>query len=125
MKTAWWQDRRTRTRAVLGLFVVLALGSMLYAGFTSYLFAGDQRVLRVDMEQGAGEAAREALRTECGALPGVRVVPDRGNPDPLVQGRFPVRFDIADISAPDLAALSGCINRSPGVRGFITERDGR
>lgn len=109
----------------LASFAVLAVGGILFPAFTKYLFAGDQRVLVVTMEQNVGQPAREALRASCGGLPGVRVVPDRGNPDPRVQGRFPVRFDIADITADQYAALSSCINRTPGVRGFLNERDGR
>ncbi len=110
---------------VLVFFAVLAVGGILFPAFTKYLFAGDQRVLVVDMEQGAGQPAREALRASCGGLPGVRVIPDRGNPDPRVQGRFRVRFDIKDISNQQYAALTSCINRAEGVRGFLNERDGR
>ncbi len=109
----------------LVFFAVLAVGGILFPAFTKYLFAGDQRVLVVTMQQGAGQPAREALRASCGSLPGVRPIPDRGNPDPRVQGRFPVRFDIRDISAEQYSALSSCINRAEGVRGFLNERDGR
>ncbi len=125
MTTRWWQDSATRTRVALAAFGVLALGGILFPAFTNYLFAGDQRVLVVTMEQDAGQPAREALRAACGSLPGVRPIPDRGNSDPRVQGRFPVRFDIADITAEQYSALSTCINRQPGVRGFLNERDGR
>jgi hypothetical protein len=120
----WWRDARGRTRAAVGVFAVLALGGILFPAFTNYLFAGDRRVLVVTMEQGAGQQAREALKQACGNLPGVSVVPDRGNPDPAIQGRFPVRFDIADISDRQLAALTGCINDQPGVRGLLAENDG-
>ncbi len=110
---------------VLVFFAVLAVGGILFPAFTKYLFAGDQRVLVVTMQQGVGQPAREALRASCGSLPGVRIIPDRGDPDPRVQGRFPVRFDIKDISAEQYSALASCINRSEGVRGFLNERDGR
>lgn len=106
------------------MFVVLALAGILFPAFTNYLFAGDQRVLVVTMDQDAGQEQREALKQACGDLPGVRVVADRGNPDPAIQGRFPVRFDIADITDRQLAALNGCIERQPGVRGFLAENDG-
>ena len=106
------------------MFLALALAGILFPAFTNYLFAGDQRVLVVTMAQDAGQEQRLALKEACGSLPGVRVVPDRGNPDPRVQGRFPVRFDIADITDPQLAALNGCIERQPGVRGFLAENDG-
>ncbi len=124
MRDSWWQDSRARTRTLLVAFAVLAVGGILYPAFTNYLFAGDQRVLVVTMEQGAGQPAREALREACGSLPGVRQVADRGNPDPQIQGRFPVRFDIADITNEQYAELSGCINRQPGVRGLLAEQDG-
>ena len=105
----------------LVVFAALALGGILFPAFTNYLFAGDRRVLVVTMEQGVGQQVREALRAACGDLPGVRRVADRGNPDPRIQGRFPVRFDIADISNQDYARLTACINAQPGVRGFLEE----
>jgi hypothetical protein len=120
----WWRDGRRRTRAVVGVFAALALAGILFPAFTNYLFAGDQRVLVVTMEQDAGQELREALKRACGSLPGVSVVADRGDPSPRLQGRFPVRFDIADISQRQEAALAACINRQQGVRGFLTENDG-
>ena len=120
----WWRDKRQRDRALLIAFAALALTGMLFVAFTNYLFAGDQRVVRVTMVQDAGQPAREALREACGGLPGVTPVPDRGDPDPRVQGRFPVRFDVSDITQPQYAALAGCINEQDEVLGFITENDG-
>ncbi|MEX2291220.1 MAG: hypothetical protein WD794_12945 [Mycobacteriales bacterium] len=120
----WWRDARRRSRAVLGVFGALALGGILFPAFTNYLFAGDQRVLVVTMAADAGQEGREALKAACGSLPGVSVVADRGNPEPHIQGRFPVRFDIADITDRQYAALTSCINRQPGVRGLLAERDG-
>jgi hypothetical protein len=120
----WWQQRQGRNRALLVAFAAIALLGILYPAFTNHLFAGDQRVVRVTMVQDAGQPAREALKQACGRLPGVRVVADKGNPDPQIQGRFPVRFDVADITPQQYAALSGCINEQPKVLGFITENDG-
>jgi hypothetical protein len=122
--TPWWRDARRRTRAVVGVFLALALAGILFPAFTNYLFAGDRRVLVVTMDQDAGQEQRQALKEACGGLPGVRVVADRGNSDPRVQGRFPVRFDIADITDRQLGALTSCINRQPGVRGLLAENDG-
>ena len=119
--TAWWQDRGKRTRAVLVVFAVLALGGILFPAFTNYLFAGDRRILIVTMEQDIGQQARESLKAACGDLPGVRPIADKGNPDPRIQGRFPVRFDIKDISNQDYARLTACINDQPGVRGFLED----
>lgn len=120
----WWRDARQRNRVLLITFAVLALGGILFPAFTNYLFAGDKRVVVVTMAQDADQQDRENLKRACGSLPGVRVVQDRGNPDPAVQGRFAVRFDVADISAAQYAALTACINDQPGVRGLLTENDG-
>jgi hypothetical protein len=118
----WWRDRRRRTRAALVAFAALALlGTLLPA--VARLFAGDQRVLVVTMDQGAGEARRDALKAACGSLPGVRVVPDRGNLDPRVQGQFTVRFAIGGTTEREEARLHTCINAQPGVRGFLVEGD--
>ncbi|MCW2681112.1 MAG: hypothetical protein JWM62_2513 [Frankiales bacterium] len=120
----WWRDSRRRTRAVVGVFLALALAGILFPAFTNYLFAGDQRVLVVTMDQDADQADRDRLKEACGQLPGVSVVADRGNPDPRVQGRFAVRFDIADITQRQETALAACVNQQEGVRGFLTENDG-
>ncbi len=120
----WWGDARRRTRVVVITFLALALAGILFPAFTNYLFAGDQRVLVVTMKQDAGQAARQALKDACGDLPGVSAVLDQGNPDPGIQGRFPVRFDIGDTTAAQEAALQQCINDNEelGVVGFLPER---
>ena len=120
----WWRDARRRNRALLVTFAVLALGGILFPAFSNYLFAGDRRVVRVTMRQDTGQEARDELKRACGDLPGVTVVSDKGNPDPRIQGRFPVRFAVTDITPAQLAALSGCIERQPGTLGTITENDG-
>lgn len=123
-RAPWWRDARQRNRVLLVTFAMLALGGILFTAFTNYLFAGDQRVVRVTMVQDSGQAVREGLKRACGNLPGVKVVPDKGNPDPRIQGRFPVRFAISDITQGQLGALYGCIDRQPGILGTITENDG-
>ena len=120
----WWRDAQARNKALLIAFAAIALTGMLFTAFTNYLFAGDQRVLRVTMVQDAGQPAREALKRACGDLPGISVVPDKGNPDPRIQGRFPVRFDVADTTPAEYSALTGCIDRQDKVLGYITENDG-
>lgn len=118
----WWRDRSTRNRVALGAFAALALTGMLFVAFTNYLFGGDRRVLVVTMAQDATQADREALKAVCGGLPSVTVVADRGNPDPRLQGRFAVRFGLADATTQQEAALTACVDDQPGVRGFLTER---
>jgi len=120
--TAWWRDRTRRNRVALVAFASIALLGILYPAVTNRLLGGDRRVLVVTMEQDAGQSDREALKVRCGGLPSVTVVPDRGNPDPRVQGRFPVRFGIAGASTAEEAALTECVNGAAGVRGFLVQR---
>jgi hypothetical protein len=116
-------SHRTYT-VLIALFGVLATTSIVVTGVFTKLLAGDPRVLVVTMQQNAGQPARELLKRECGALPGVSVVPDRGNADPSVQGRFPVRFKIGGATPRQEAALESCIDRhSSLVRGILTEGD--
>lgn len=124
--TPWWRDAQQRTRVAVIVFLCLALAGILFPAFTNYLFAGDRRVMVVTMSPEAGQEGREALKEACGSLPGISVVPDRGNPSPTIQGRFPVRFDIADTSAAEEAALQRCLNDNAdlGVVGFLPERGG-
>ena len=123
----WWRDARRRNRVALVAFAVLALGGILFPAFTNYLFAGDRRVLVVTLEQDAGQIKREGLKAACGTLPGISVVADQGNPDPRIQGRFPVRFDIAGTTTQQEAALLLCLNQNRerfGVLGYLPENDG-
>lgn len=114
----------TRAKALIAIGGVLVLLSMLVTGIWGFLLAPPNRVLVVTMEQDAGEQAREQLKADCGRLPGVEVVADKGNRDPEVQGRFPVRFDIGRATVEQEAALEACINRhSTTVRGFLSEGD--
>ena len=112
------------TTVLLTCFAALALSAMLITGVFDFLLAGDPRVLVVTMKQNVGESARVQLKTDCGRLPGVTVVPDQGNSDPQVQGRFPVRFKIGDTTPRQEAVLEECINRHAAtVRGLLTEGD--
>jgi hypothetical protein len=120
--SAWWRDRRSRNRVAVGVFAALALSGILFVAFTNYLFGGDRRVLVVTMEQDSTQDDREGLKRACGDLPSVRVVPDRGDPDPRLQGRFAVRFSISGATPQEEAALNACVNEQPGVRGFLTQR---
>ena len=123
----WWRDARSRNRAAVIAFAAIALTSMLFVAFSNYLFAGDQRVLVVTLENDAGQARRDGLKAACGGLPGVSVVPDQGDPDPAVQGRFPVRFRIADTTTQQEVAVIRCLNANRerfAIVGYLPENDG-
>ena len=109
-------------RILIISFAVLGVGSIALAGVFAYFVRGKDVTLVVSLQQGAGQAQRQALKDACGSLPEVSVTRDLGNPDPLVQGRFPVRFTITHASFAQQAALEACVVRQgPIVRGFITE----
>ncbi len=113
--------RRSKTLIVIG--AGLALMSILVTA-VNILLSPSKRVLVVTMAQDAVQADRVALKEACGDLPGVRVVADRGNPDPGIQGRFPVRFNIATATFEQERALTLCINANGSkVRGFLNEGD--
>lgn len=102
--------------------VILLFGMLITA--VKILVSPPNRVLVVTMAQDAVQADRVALKAACGGLPGITVVKDQGNPDPGVQGRFPVRFDIARATDRQENALESCINaHGEKVRGFLTEGD--
>jgi hypothetical protein len=114
----------TRTKVLLVIGGALVLVSMLLTGIFGFLLAPPNKVLVVTMEPGSGQTAREQLKADCGRLPGVRVVADKGNPDPDIQGRFPVRFDIGEATVQEESALETCINQHDRtVRGFLSEGD--
>jgi hypothetical protein len=106
------------------VFAALAVSSIVLTGVFTKLLAGDPRVLVVTMNQDAGQPAREVLKRDCGHLPGISVVADKGNRDPAVQGRFPVRFKLAGATPRQEAALEACIDAHRSlVRGILTEGD--
>jgi hypothetical protein len=114
----------TRAKVLISVGGVIVLLSMLVTAVFGYLLAPPKKVLVVTMAQSAGQPERLQLKADCGGLPGVRAVADKGNPSASVQGRFPVRFDIAKATPQQEAALEECINRHrSSVRGFLTEGD--
>lgn len=113
----------TRTKVLVSVFAVLALFGMLVAAVSNHLLAPIKKVLVVTMQQDARQEDRQQLKTDCGGLPGVVLVADQGNPDPRIQGRFPVRFDIGQATAQQEARLETCINGHDTVRGFLAEGD--
>jgi hypothetical protein len=117
---------RTLSRRGKVLLIVFGALLALSMGVTAVtiLLSPAKRVLVVTMAQDAVQADRVALKEACGHLPGVVLVADRGNPDPDVQGRFPVRFDIGKATAAEETALHACINEHGAkVRGFLNEGD--
>lgn len=114
----------TRAKVLIAVGGAILLFSMLVTAVFNFLLAPPKKVLVVTMETGVGEPARQQLKADCGGLPGVTVVKDQGNPDPGIQGRFPVRFDIAHATVQQESALEVCINRHDStVRGFLSEGD--
>lgn len=112
-----------RSKVLIGIGAGLVALSM---GVTAVniLLSPAKRVLVVTMKQDSVQADRIALKQACGDLPGVRVVADQGNPDPGIQGRFPVRFDIGTATFEQEKALTTCINdHGDKVRGFLNEGD--
>lgn len=117
-------SRRTN-RVLITVFAILSVSAIVVTGVFNYLLAGDQRVLVVTMQQDAGQAGREQLKRDCGSLPGISVVPDKGDRNPRIQGRFTVRFKIGGSTNAQEAALNKCIDdHSVLVRGVFTEGGG-
>jgi hypothetical protein len=114
----------TRAKVLIAVGGSILLFSMLVTAVFGFLLAPPQKVLVVTMVAGSGEGARVQLKADCGGLAGVKVVKDEGNPNPDIQGRFPVRFDIGRATVQQEAALETCINQHPRtVRGFLSEGD--
>jgi hypothetical protein len=113
----------TRGKVLIGVGAAIVLFGMLVAGFNILL--GPPRLVEVvTMRQDAVQADRQALKDACGGLPGITVVADTGNSDPEIQGRFPVRFDLAKATTEQRIALESCINEhGDKVRGFLAEGD--
>lgn len=112
-----------RSKILIGIGAGLVVLSMLVTG-VHILLSPAKRVLVVTMKQDAGQNDRQALKDACGHLPGVKVVADQGNPDPEIQGRFPVRFDIGTASYEQEKALTVCVNEHGSkVRGLLNEGD--
>ena len=112
-----------RAKVLIGTGAAIVLFGMLVAGF-NILFGPPKLVEVVTMTQDATQQDRQALKDACGGLPGITLVKDQGNPSPEIQGRFPVRFDIAHASTKQRIALESCINQHGSkVRGFLAEGD--
>ena len=117
------QALSTRAKVLIGTGAAIVLFGMLVAGF-NILFGPPKLVEVVTMAQDATQEDRQALKDACGGLPGITVVKDQGDPSPSIQGRFPVRFDLARATTDQRIALEACINaHGEKVRGFLAEGD--
>jgi hypothetical protein len=103
----WWQGRQGHNRMIVAAVAVVGLLAILW-GAVGKLTDGDQRVVVVNVRQGITNADRQQLKDDCGGLPGVRVVEDRGAED--LQYRFPVRFAVGGVDDVELSALYTCID---------------
>ncbi len=123
----WYRDRSKRDRATVYGFAVLGVGGILLAG-TLRLAEGDRREVVVTLERSDAVSVeqlgerRQLLKDDCGGLPGVSPVADRGRPS--VQGRFPVRFSVRGATNAQRAALEACLSAHDDVvRGYTLEGD--
>lgn len=115
----WWQGRKGRNRLILLGFGVVVLGFMIFNA-SGILTAGDTRQIVVSLQQPATEADRALVKERCGTLPGITVVPDRG--DPARQANLPVRFALRGSTVREEIALNGCIeDLGPRVESLFTE----
>ncbi len=113
----------TRSKVLLSIGGAILLLGMLITAF-KILLGPPKLVEVVTMTQDATQGDRIALKQACGGLPGIAVVKDQGNPSASVQGRFPVRFDMAHATTAQRIALESCINaHGSKVRGFLAEGD--
>ena len=117
----WFEGRKGHNRVIIAVIGAVALLATVY-GATAKLTGGDTRQVVVTMQQGITQADRLFLKDQCGHLPGIRNVADKGPAD--LQYRFSVRFDIGGTSTAQESALYACVNRFPQlVRGIQTEND--
>lgn len=114
----------TRAKVLIAVGGAIVVLSMLVTAVFGFLLAPPKKVLVVTVNPAAGQVGRQVIKDDCGGLPGVTLVEDQGNPDPRIQGRFPVRFDIGRATLQQEIALETCLNRHPTiVRGFLSEGD--
>lgn len=125
MSTPWYRDRRKRDRATVYGFAALGVGGVLLAGVLQFA-EGDQRQVVATLERDVSltpqvlAERRQLLKDACGGLPGVALVPDRGDPD--AQWRLPVRFSVRGTTGAQRAALEACLSeRDDIVRGYRIE----
>jgi hypothetical protein len=119
--SAYRQPLSRRAKILIAVAGSIALIGIVATAVFNYLLADPRGTLVVDLVPGAGQQAREQLRGDCGGLPGIEAVADKGDPDPEVQGRFPVRFSIGSATGAQQTALETCVLRHEMVRGVRIE----
>jgi hypothetical protein len=113
----------TRGKVLVSIGAGIVVLSMVITGI-AILTRPAKLVEVVTMASDATQDDRLALKAACGDLPGITLVKDQGDPAASVQGRFPVRFDIAKATVQQRIALETCINaHGEKVRGFLAEGD--
>ncbi len=125
MSTPWYRDRRRRDRVTVYGFAVLGVGGILLAGALQFA-EGDQREVVATLERDVSVTPavlaerRQLLKDDCGDLPGVGLVADRGAP--AAQYRLPVRFSVSGTTDAQRAALEACLSAHDDiVRGYRIE----
>ncbi len=106
-----------RVRRAAGTSIAVVLLPLLLAGCGRYGDRLRQRELVVHFEPGATQAQHLAVRTACSGYPNT-------SPEPIGSDTRRssllnnVRFRIDNASYRELARLTECLNRQPGVRGI-------
>jgi hypothetical protein len=103
------RSRPSRQTVFLALAFALLVSSVLVGAVAQLVYTDDEREVVVDLTLGHDPERREALRAECGRLPGVALVEDRGNA--AQARRFPARFSIAGATVQQEQALFTCIGQ--------------
>lgn len=106
-----------RVRRAAGTAVAVVLLPLLLAGCGRYGDRLRQRELVVHFEPGATQQQHLAARDACTGFPNTS--PEPIGSDTRQSSRLNnVRFRIDNASYRELARLTECLNRQPGVRGF-------
>lgn len=106
-----------RVRRAAGTAVAVVLLPLLLTGCGRYGDRLRQRELVVHFEPGATQQQHLAARDACTGLPNTS--PEPIGSDTRQSSRLNnVRFRIDNASYRELARLTECLNRQPGVRGF-------
>jgi hypothetical protein len=106
-RRAWWPPS-LKTVVWVFLYTALVVG-VVQTAVWRFLDGEDRRVVVVTLAQGHDSERRQEMRAECGRLPAVELVEDRGRPEQAI--RFPARFAIAGATPQQEEALQQCIRQ--------------